>query len=42
MLQFEPKPDNEITFHAECYMPLICCSLHVMVSNEHAAMWFGR
>jgi len=41
MLQFEPKPDDEITFHAECYMPLICFSLHVVVSNEHAAMWFG-
>jgi len=35
MLQSEPKPGDEITFHAECYMPLICFSLHVVVSNEH-------
>jgi len=42
MLQFEPKPDDEITFHAECYMALICFSLHVVVSNGHTAVWFGR
>jgi len=42
MLQFESKPDDEITFHEDCYMPLICFSLHDVVSNEHAAIWFGR
>jgi hypothetical protein len=33
MLQSEPKQDCKIWFHVEFYMPLICDSLHAVVSN---------
>jgi hypothetical protein len=34
MLQSEPKQVCKIWFHMEFYMPLICDSLHAVVSNS--------